>query len=77
MELNTFIQNFENQLDDIVPASLNADTIFKNIEEWDSMTALSIIAMVDEEYSIKLTGNEIKQSQTIEDLFYVVKNKKQ
>ena len=77
MELNTFIQNFENQLDDSIPGSLNADTVFKNIEEWDSTTALSIIAMVDEEYSIKLTGNEIKQSQTIEDLFYVVKNKKQ
>jgi acyl carrier protein len=50
--------------------------VFKDLDEWDSMTALSMIAMVDEEYSVKLTGNEIKQAQTIEDLFNIVKSKK-
>jgi acyl carrier protein len=76
MELSTFIKNFEKQFDDITPDSLKADTVFKDLDDWDSMTALSIIAMVDEEYSIKLTGNEIKQSQTIEDIYNVIKNKR-
>jgi acyl carrier protein len=76
MELNVFIENFEKQLDDVGPGSLQGNSVFKDIEEWNSMTALSMIAMVDEEYSVKLTGNEIKQAQTIEDLFNIVKNKK-
>lgn len=76
MELNTFIQNFEKQLEDVAPGSVGADTVFKDLDEWDSMTALSMIAMVDEEYSVKLTGNEIKQAQTVEDLFNIVESKK-
>ena len=31
-------------------------TIFIELEEWSSLTALSIIAMVDEEYGVKITG---------------------
>lgn len=31
--------------------------------------ALSIIAMVDEEYNVQLKGDDIVKSQTIDDLF--------
>ncbi|WP_214073658.1 hypothetical protein [Mucilaginibacter sp. dw_454] len=76
MELNAFIKNFEKQFDDELAEPIHAYTVFKEIEEWDSMIALSMIAMVDEEYTVKLTGNEIKQAQTIEDLFNIVKEKR-
>lgn len=76
MELNTFVSKFEKQLDDVEPETLTGDTVFRDIEEWDSMTALTIIAMVDEEYAVKLTGNDIKGSETIEDLYNIIKSKK-
>lgn len=77
MELELFVKNFAAQFDEIESDTLTAATNFKDIDEWDSMVALSIIAMVDEEYSVKITGNDIKGAQTISDLYSVVSSKKQ
>ena len=75
MELNDFIENFAAQFDDTDASEFKADTEFKALDEWSSLTALSIIAMVDEEYDITIKGDDIRNSETIEDLFNVVKAK--
>jgi acyl carrier protein len=69
MEITTFLRNFADMLDDTDASLITEKTIFRDLEEWDSLTALSLIAMVDEEYSLKLTGDDIKNSTTIKDLF--------
>lgn len=69
MEIKTFLINFTEILEDTDTSFINETVEFRNLEEWDSMTALSLIAMVDEEYSVKLTGDDIKTSTTIRDLF--------
>lgn len=75
MELKDFIENFAAQFDDTDASEFKADTEFKALDEWSSLTALSIIAMVDEEYDITIKGDDIRNSETIEDLFNVVKTK--
>ena len=75
MEINTFLQNFASILDDTDEALITNETIFRDLEEWDSLTALSLIAMVDEEYSLKLTGDDIRSSTTLLDIFNVLKSK--
>ena len=75
MEIGTFLNNFIEQLDDTDASTINAETKFRDIDEWDSLTSLSIIAMVDEEYAVKLTGEDFRNSQTIQDLFEVVKSR--
>ena len=75
MELKDFIENFAAQFDDTDASEFKADTEFKALDEWSSLTALSIIAMVDEEYDITIKGDDIRNSETIEDLFNVVKAK--
>ncbi len=75
MEINDFIQKFAEQLEDTAPENVLAATEFKNLEEWSSLIALSIIAMVDEEYDVTLKGNDINDATTIEDLFNIVKAK--
>jgi acyl carrier protein len=75
MEVTAFLQNFANMLDDTDASLITETTIFRDLEEWDSLTALSLIAMVDEEYSLKLTGDDIKTSITIKDLFDKVNSK--
>lgn len=75
MEINIFLQNFVSILDDTDAALITNETIFRDLEEWDSLTALSLIAMVDEEYSLKLTGDDIKTSTTLQDIFEKIKNK--
>lgn len=75
MELNQFIENFAAQFDDTDASEIKAKTLFRELEEWSSLTALSVIAMVDEEYDVKIKGEDIRGSQTIEDLFNIVKSK--
>lgn len=75
MELNDFIEKFAEQFDDTDTNEFKAETEFKALDEWSSLSALSIIAMVDDEYDITLKGDDIKNAETIEDLFNVVKSK--
>lgn len=75
MEISTFLQNFADVLDDTDMSLIKSDTIFRDLDEWDSLTALSLIAMADEEYSVKLTGEDIKSSVTLNDIFEIIKNK--
>ncbi|MBD5355807.1 MAG: acyl carrier protein [Bacteroides sp.] len=75
MELKEFVENFANQFDDTDPSEITATTRFRDLEEWSSLTALSIIAMVDEEYDVTLKGDDIKNANTVEDLFNTVKAK--
>lgn len=75
MELKEFIENFADQFDDTPIEELQANVEFKELDEWSSLTALSVIAMVDEEYGVTLVGEDIRESNTIEDLFNRVKAK--
>ena len=75
MELKEFIENFAEQFDDTDASEFKAETIFKELDEWSSLIALSVIAMVDEEYDVAIKGDDIRNSKTIEDLFNAVKAK--
>lgn len=75
MELKVFIENFANQFDDTDASEIQASTIFRDLDEWSSLIALSIIAMVDEEYDVTLKGDDIRNATTVEDLFNTVKSK--
>ena len=75
MELKDFIENFANQFDDTDASEIKAETVFKELDEWSSLVALSVIAMVDEEYDVTIKGNDIRNSNTVEDLFNAVKAK--
>lgn len=72
MTLDKFLEHFCEELEDTDPSTVIASTDFKNIEEWDSLVALSIIAMIDEEFEILVTGRDMLASTTIEDLYKLV-----
>jgi len=76
MDINEFIEHFVEQFEETDAAEFKAETIFKDLDEWSSLMALNIIAMVDEEYDVTLKGADIENSATIEDLFNTVKSKK-
>lgn len=69
LEISKFVQDFELLLDEVEPGSITPETIFRDLEEWSSLIALVVIAMVDEEYDIKLSGDDIRTSITVKDLF--------
>lgn len=75
MDINNFISKFSEQFEDTSAADFSAETKFKTLDEWSSFIALSIIAMVDEEYQKEVTGEDIRNSETIQNLFDIVTNK--
>ena len=75
MELQNFIQNIVDLFDDIDTSNFSALTDFKDNDEWNSLLVLSVIAMVDEEYGIIITSDDIRQAKTIEDLYSIVISK--
>ena len=76
MEIQDFIQNFADQFEDLCINELTVDTVFKSLVEWTSLAALSVIAMIDDEYEVAINGNDIRNLETIGDLFELIKSKK-
>lgn len=72
MNIEEFVENFAAQFDETEPDLFTGETIFKDLDEWSSLTALSIIAMIDDEYNVIVKGNDITNSNTIQDLFDIV-----
>ena len=66
-----------NQFDDTDASEISKGTLFKNLDEWSSLMALSIIAMCDEEYDVKIKGDDIRSANTVEDLYNIVKSRMQ
>lgn len=75
MELKTFIENFAEQFDDTDTSVFTSATKFRELDEWSSLTALSVISMIDDEYDVVLKGDDIRSASTIEDLFNIVKER--
>lgn len=67
--MTTFIQDFEELFDEIEKSSIAKDTVIRDLDEWSSLIALTLIAMADENYEIKLTGDDIRTSNTVEDIY--------
>lgn len=72
MELKDFIEKFAEQFDEVEIAELNTETKFRELEGWTSLVALMIITMIDEEYNITITGDDMKKQTTIGDLYNLV-----
>lgn len=75
MDLKEFIANFADQFEETDASEFTPETAFHDLEEYSSIIALSIIAMVDEEYDVTLKGDDMRAAVTIQDLFDVVKAK--
>ena len=75
MELNDFIAKFAEQFDDTDVSEIQSSTVFHDLDEWSSLTGMSIIAMAKTEYGKSVSGMEIRHCVTVEDLFNLIKNK--
>ena len=67
MKLEDFLEKIAELFEET--EQITVSTKFKNLDEWSSLMALSIIAMVDEEFGLKLTGEDIRSSDTIQDIY--------
>ncbi len=75
MELKEFIANFANQFDETDPSEIQAETVYRDIEEWSSLIGLAILNMIAKKYDVKITPTEIKGTATVEDVYNLVQSK--
>jgi acyl carrier protein len=73
--MEEFIKNFFEILDETELDIINQRTDFKTLDEWDSMTTLVLIAMVDEKYEKQVNGKDIKECLTLEHLYHRIQSK--
>lgn len=75
MTLDEFVKAFAAEFDETPEETFNASTEYKNLKEWGSLTALSIISMVDDEMDVAITGADVRSCKTIEELYNLALSK--
>lgn len=70
-----FVNKLEIEFDDFEPGTLTPATKYREMEEWSSMHALIVIAFINAEYNVTLGGEDLRSTETMEDIYNVTKSK--
>ena len=54
MELNEFVINFADQFEETDPKEITAETVFHDLDEWDSLIALAVLNMTEKKIGKKI-----------------------
>lgn len=74
--MEDFVKNFRELFEDVDPSLINADTKFRDMEDWDSIMGLSVIGMIDDEYGVEFNADDMHSCKTIQDLYNRIQSKK-
>ena len=75
MDINVFIESFASCLNHTPASAISPDTEFKKLDEWSSIFALIVIAMVDSDYHKTMTAEDLRNSTSLADLFNLIQSK--
>ena len=56
------------ELMDLEEGELTLDTVLDDVEEWDSLSKLSLMATAKKDFGKKLTVEEIRTFKTVKDI---------
>lgn len=76
MNTENFVQNFIDQFDEVPNVDVTEKTKFRELDSWSSLIALSVMAMIDEEYDVQIKADEMRSAETIEDLIKIIESNK-
>ena len=72
MSKEEFVQEIMEILE-IEDASLVRDTtVFRELDEWDSLAALSTISMIDDEFGVTINNKDLRSVETLGELYDMV-----
>jgi acyl carrier protein len=74
MNTEEFIENCCMALE-VEPGTLNRDSSPDNVETWDSLGYLNLIAMIDTELGVSIEGDELQKFKTLGSLIDELKSK--
>ena len=75
MTLDEFVSAFAAEFDETPEDQFKADTEYRELDEWSSLTALAIISMCDVDLGKTITGADLRACSTIEELYNLVNSK--
>jgi acyl carrier protein len=73
MNIKQFIESIQSQLED-VNTSIDATTDYINLESWDSLTAMVVKVMIEDDYNIDVPVEKINSFSSIQELFDYISN---
>jgi acyl carrier protein len=71
MKKDVFFQELVECME-IEPVDLDEDTVFKDLEDFDSMAIMSIVAFTDENFGETLTAEQLQGMKTVRDLMELI-----
>jgi acyl carrier protein len=75
--LEIFIARFRDQFTLLEDEEvLNPETVYTELSGWDSLTALMILDMIDDQYDVGLTGVELRDCECVQALYDLIMTKK-
>lgn len=69
MEIKEFIEKFAEAIEVEEVENLTAETEFRDLDEWSSISVMLTIAFFDEEFEKGIGNADIKKCTTIQDLY--------
>lgn len=72
MTKEQFLKDFHSCFENIDESKIKIETEFRTLDEWDSLTALSVLAMIDSEYGKSMSAEELRSCKTVVDVFNYV-----
>lgn len=75
MDLDKFVADFADQFDDTDASEIQASTRFHDLDEWSSLTGMGVIALAKTGYGKTITGKELRECITVEDVFNLINSK--
>jgi acyl carrier protein len=75
MDLNEFVAQFAEQFDDTEVSEITPDCEFHELDEWSSLTGMSVIALVKTSMGKTITGKDLRECDTVEELFNLIQSK--
>lgn len=71
------MEEFNRELAEILEVDeVHPGDVLTDFETWDSLSALSVIAMIQRKYSVVVSGPELKGAKTAQDLYELVTRKR-
>ena len=75
MNWKDFEENVRETLDIEDDVVLSRDEVLENTEFWSSMHALLIMALAESEYDVSITGEDLRNSSTLGNIYELIKSK--
>ena len=69
--MEQFIEKIIDVMD--IEEEITADTVLEDLEEWDSLSLVSFMAMANAAYGKKVAAADVKMAKTVVDLYELVK----